>query len=185
MPRILNVTTPTADIGSLMLIPHSQALPFGTLLCDGSTLLISQYPKLFAKLGTLFGGDGTTNFQLPDYRGRAIMGAGLGAGLSTTRVHGQSLGAETAVAGVVPTHGHSVGVTGVGNHQHYYEYSEYSGGFNAATDQNAAAYYRVGLTTTGADGSHSHSITTQGDGSSAPHDNMQPSLPSRIVMAVI
>jgi len=46
--------------------------------CDGQKISISQNSALFALLGTMYGGDGRTYFQLPDLRGRAIMGIGYG-----------------------------------------------------------------------------------------------------------
>jgi hypothetical protein len=42
------------------------------LLCDGATLNITQFPDLFAAIGTTFGGDGVTTFQLPDYGNQAL-----------------------------------------------------------------------------------------------------------------
>lgn len=68
--------------------------PVGWQLCDGSLLQISQYSALFALLGTTFGGDGITNFAVPDLRGRAVVGTGQGAGLSNY-VQGQTGGAES------------------------------------------------------------------------------------------
>jgi microcystin-dependent protein len=50
--------------------------PEGWLLCDGSTVSRSQYPELFAAIGTIHGqGNGATTFHLPDYRGRFLRGA--------------------------------------------------------------------------------------------------------------
>lgn len=49
-------------------------VPRGWALCDGSVLNIQQNPALFAILGNRFGGDGRTNFQLPDLRNRVPMG---------------------------------------------------------------------------------------------------------------
>lgn len=54
--------------------------PAGTLECDGSTLLISAYADLFGVLGTRYGGNGTTNFKLPDLRGYFLRGWDHGAG---------------------------------------------------------------------------------------------------------
>jgi microcystin-dependent protein len=51
-------------------------------LCDGSKLSVSQYQVLFSLLGKAYGGDGVTNFALPDLRGRIIVGVGQGVGLS-------------------------------------------------------------------------------------------------------
>jgi len=60
--------------------------PSGWLLADGSLQSIATYPKLFAVLGVRFGGDGTTNFALPDTRARTLIGAG-----TTTDEYGTSL----------------------------------------------------------------------------------------------
>jgi microcystin-dependent protein len=49
--------------------------PYGYLVCDGSAISRSDYPSLFAALGTSHGqGDGSTTFNLPDYRGRFMRG---------------------------------------------------------------------------------------------------------------
>ena len=50
--------------------------PSGWALCDGRLLAISQNTTLFAVLGTTYGGDGVTNFALPDLRGRVPMHPG-------------------------------------------------------------------------------------------------------------
>jgi microcystin-dependent protein len=52
-------------IGCIMLFPYS-FVPMDWLLCDGSTLSISQYQLLYAVIGTRYGGDGISNFKLPD-----------------------------------------------------------------------------------------------------------------------
>ena len=67
--------------------------PVGWQLSDGSLLQIAQYSALFALLGTTFGGDGITNFAVPDLRGRVVVGTGQGTGLSNY-VQGQASGAE-------------------------------------------------------------------------------------------
>jgi len=57
------------------------ALPPGFLLCDGSEVLRTDFPDLFAVIGTTHGeGDGSTTFHLPDYRGRFARGVDAGAG---------------------------------------------------------------------------------------------------------
>jgi len=51
-------------------------IPRGWAPCNGSLLAINQNAALFSLIGTQFGGNGTTNFALPDLRGRVPMGAG-------------------------------------------------------------------------------------------------------------
>ena len=71
--------------------------PRGTLEADGRLLPISQNTALFSLLGTMYGGDGRTTFALPDLRGRVVVGAGQGPGLTERRL-GERGGVETDVA---------------------------------------------------------------------------------------
>jgi len=85
--------------------------PAGYQFCDGQTLSISQNAALFSILGTTYGGNGVTTFQLPDLRSRVPIHAGQGTGL-TNYVEGQSGGEEnvTLTEGQMPTHNHQVSV---------------------------------------------------------------------------
>jgi microcystin-dependent protein len=68
--------------------------PQGWAFCDGQILPISQNEVLFQLIGTTYGGDGQTTFELPDLRGRRPVHQGDGAGLSPY-VLGQSGGVES------------------------------------------------------------------------------------------
>lgn len=57
-------------LGQIITVGFNFAPP-GWALCEGQLLPIDQNPALFAILGTTFGGDGKTNFALPDLRGQA------------------------------------------------------------------------------------------------------------------
>lgn len=83
--------------------------PRGWALCNGALLAIAQNEALFSLLGTYYGGNGTTNFQLPDLRGRVPIHQGAGAGL-TPRTVGEIGGVETVtlVASQMPQHSHSM-----------------------------------------------------------------------------
>jgi microcystin-dependent protein len=85
--------------------------PRGYMLCQGQLLPISQYAALFSILGTTFGGNGTTNFALPDLQGRLPVGWGNGAGL-TPVVLGQKAGVDnvTILTSNMPAHNHLIGV---------------------------------------------------------------------------
>lgn len=82
--------------------------PLNWALCDGKLLLISQYPHLFAIIGTTYGGDGKKTFALPDLRGRAILGA-----QGDAWPLGKTGGKETALItpAMFPAHSHDVTVT--------------------------------------------------------------------------
>ena len=82
--------------------------PRFSALCNGQLLAISQNSALFALLGTQFGGNGQTTFQLPDLRSRSMVHWGQGAGLSNIQI-GQASGAEnvTISTAQMPAHNHA------------------------------------------------------------------------------
>jgi microcystin-dependent protein len=71
----------------------------GWLYCDGREVSRSTYANLFAAVGTVFGaGDGTTTFNIPDGRGRSMIGSGTGGGLTAFRdINNPYTGEETHV----------------------------------------------------------------------------------------
>ncbi|MBX3629104.1 MAG: phage tail protein [Nitrosomonas sp.] len=68
--------------------------PRGWALANGQLLPISSNTALFSILGTMYGGNGQTTFALPDTRGRSVIGAGQGPGLSDYQI-GEIGGAES------------------------------------------------------------------------------------------
>lgn len=67
--------------------------PNGWALCNGQIVSLAQNQALFALLGTYYGGNGQTNFGLPNLQGRMPIGQGSGLGLSS-RVIGEASGTE-------------------------------------------------------------------------------------------
>lgn len=67
-------------IGEVKLLGF-QFPPLGYSLCQGQTMSIAEYSALFALIGTTYGGNGTTTFNLPDLQGRVPIGQGQGPGL--------------------------------------------------------------------------------------------------------
>lgn len=165
--------------------------PSGWLLCDGRSVLRATYVDLFAKIGTVYGSADGTHFNLPDPRGRSLVGAGSGAGL-TARALGAAFGEENHVltVGEMPSHNHG-GATGTGtsgstapggstfaagSHSHSFIL-----GYNQAFDNThsgsgavvtgipgntgSANSNPVGTT---ADGSHAHSIAVDAHAHSVP-----------------
>jgi microcystin-dependent protein len=94
-------------LGSIEMWPGTFA-PQGWAFCDGSMLPISQYQNLFSLIGTTYGGNGTTEFALPDMRGRVPVGMGQGTGLPNF-VLGKSDGqaAHTLTQNELPVHNHA------------------------------------------------------------------------------
>jgi microcystin-dependent protein len=80
-------------VAEIRLFPANFA-PKGWALCNGQLIPISQNTALFSLLGTFYGGNGTSNFALPDFRGRIPMHSGLGTGLSPRSI-GEAGGAES------------------------------------------------------------------------------------------
>ncbi len=78
--------------------------PRGWFACEGQLLPISQYTALFSLIGTFYGGNGTSTFALPDFRGRAPIHQGNNFFI------GQSAGSETAtiLESNLPAHSHTL-----------------------------------------------------------------------------
>jgi microcystin-dependent protein len=95
-------------VGQILLVGFNFA-PVGWHFCDGTLLPIQQYAALFSLIGTYYGGNGTTNFALPDLRSRVPIGVGQGNGLSSYQM-GQAAGVEnvTLVASQMPLHNHLI-----------------------------------------------------------------------------
>lgn len=82
--------------------------PRGWAAAEGQLLPINQNQALFSLLGTQYGGNGTTNFALPDLRGRAVNHQGQGPGLSSYTM-GQTSGTTsfTLTTATIPAHTHA------------------------------------------------------------------------------
>lgn len=83
--------------------------PKGWALCDGQLLPINQNQALFSLLGTTYGGDGKSNFALPNLQGNAPMFWGQGPGLSLRDI-GETGGSETVtlLESEIPMHSHAL-----------------------------------------------------------------------------
>lgn len=98
-------------LGSLMLVPYNFA-PTGWAFCQGQLLPIARYTALFSLLGTQYGGDGKSNFALPNLPGCVVVGSGTLPGGNTYSM-GESGGSTTVtlLSQNVPSHAHSVAAT--------------------------------------------------------------------------
>jgi microcystin-dependent protein len=78
--------------------PFASQLPVGWLPCDGRHLKVNHYLPLYSVLGTRYGGDGSTDFALPDLRGRATAGADARRGQAV----GETSGLATPNPSLIP-----------------------------------------------------------------------------------
>jgi len=94
-------------VAEIRILPFNFA-PKGWAFCDGQLLPLSQNTALFSLLGTTYGGDGKSNFALPDMQGNAPMHPGQGPGLSLHDL-GETGGSETVtlLESEIPAHSHS------------------------------------------------------------------------------
>jgi Phage Tail Collar Domain len=94
--------------------------PDGYMICDGRALLRSEYPDLFAVIGTSYGAPDSTRFNIPDLRGEFLRGADNGAGVDTDTRQALKTGGNTSGVGskqgdLLKNHLHT---TYIGTHDH-------------------------------------------------------------------
>jgi microcystin-dependent protein len=162
-------------LGQLLLVPYNFA-PIDWNMCDGQVLPIAQDTALFSLLGTTFGGNGTTTFNLPDLRGRVPVHQGQGLGLSPY-VLGENLGVEsvTLVSSQLPAHSHSVNASANKGNK-----ASPIGSYPASDAAGVTAEYNSG-TPTGV--MNAGMIGSTGD--SQPHENRQPVLVLTWIIAMV
>jgi len=145
-------------LGQIMWVPYN-FVPRGWAECKGQYLSISQYPSLFSLMGTKFGGNGTTNFALPDMQNRTIIGASQNYPVGTAS--GES--SVTLNTGQLPTHTHNVNAVKLEGNTHLP-----TGNFHANTKAQDPEYSDANANTT----MSTQMIGITGEGQ--PHNNMQP-----------
>lgn len=101
-------------IGEIQAFPYTYP-PRGWMVCNGTVYPIQQFTALFALIGTAYGGNGTTNFAVPNFVGSVANSQGNGPGLMP-RVLGEQLGSDdvTLLVNQIPQHSHSLAL-GVAN----------------------------------------------------------------------
>jgi len=148
------------------------ALPFapnGWASCDGQLLSIQQNAALFSLLGTMYGGNGTTNFSLPDFRGRTLMHRS-----TTDSAYQQGSNWAGGTETVAFTNANSLLA-----HTHGLAAINSTGTTNAPASNwlaGAAATTTPGYTATKPAATVLSPSTVTSVGAAAPQDNTQPSL---------
>lgn len=159
------------------------AFPFAPrnwAVCDGSLLQIRANTALFSILGVQFGGDGQNTFALPDLRGRAVVNAGTGAGLSSYPV-GTKIGQEAVTLDPtqMPVHTHALGSIKVNPTDP--NVSSPSQAFLSNASKSQYGETPGANTTMAADSVQGTGTPT---GGSLPHNNMQPYLTLNYIIAL-
>lgn len=156
--------------------------PRGWAFCNGATLPISQNTALFSLIGTTYGGNGQSTFQLPNFAGRAGCQLGRGPGL-TTRMPGEPFGADSVALTMdkVPSHNHGVyafsqSAPGSGSHS-----PVDNGGLSfLATSTASKTYIEPPSNTQMAD-----NMVGMSSGNGSPHPNQQPYLGVNFCIALV
>lgn len=197
------LTLGIAQIPTGSLMPYAgAAAPSGWLLCAGQAVSRTTYSDLFAALSTTYGpGDGSTTFNLPDLRGRAIFGRDDMGGTAANRVTnavsgitgtllgavgGSQLSGGTAITQAqMPVHGHTGTTDAAGAHNHPIDMVVGTGGATSAImvagpSANEAPTSRA---TTQSAGTHTHTFTTNTNGGGAAHDHV--AMPPTVILNYI
>ena len=151
--------------------------PRSWAFCSGQVMSIAQNSALFSILGTTFGGDGRTSFQLPDMRGRVSVHAGHGPGLSDRRL-GQKGGEETVTLTTqqIPSHTHVATpnlTSTVGVIDDDGDTADAAG--NVLANSTSGNVYHTGAADSSLGGvTLGGSISVSHTGGGQHHDNMQP-----------
>lgn len=146
--------------------------PRGWAFCDGQLLSVSENDVLFSLLGTIYGGDGTTTFALPDLRGRVPVHAGQGPGLSQRNL-GDRFGVEavTLTGDQIPGHEHQPAGTGAAASSRFPEGNVWAEAPNAVYRQDTP------------DQAMAANLVEQAGGDQG-HNNMMPFLGVHFVIAL-
>lgn len=126
----------------------SASVPTGWLACDGAAVSRTTFAALFTAIGTTWGvGNGSTTFNVPDTRGRVLIGSGTGSGL-TARTLAATGGEEThqLTTAELASHSHTVNVANAATNA---SNNFVAGGINAPTSTAASS-------TTGSDTAHNN-----------------------------
>jgi microcystin-dependent protein len=157
-------------LGEIRLVSFNFA-PKGWALCNGQILAISQNAALFSILGTIYGGNGTSTFALPNFQGTVPVGWGQGSGLSTRNL-GETGGSNTVslTANQVPAHAHAAAAI-----------------TSAATTGNPsnALLAQGALANFGDSGGTAQFGNLASTGGSQPHENEQPYVGLNFIIALV
>lgn len=147
--------------------------------CAGQLMGIQQNSALFSLLGTYYGGDGTTTFALPDFRGRIPVSMGQGGGLSNYNI-GEQTGTESVTLNLnqMPMHNHMMLASSAAGNQ-----SNPIGNMPATLQPPLGAFW-VPPDKTAAPAVAMDANAISYVGGSLPHENRMPALAISFIIAL-
>jgi len=173
-------------LAEIWMLPYTFA-PRDWADCSGTVMPLQQNSALFALIGVIYGGNGQTNFALPDLRARAPLHVGGQSGQKSPLSYHQlgvagGTAAETLTIQTIPAHSHSVtaaaprpsGLTDTATNTTYL--ANWTGGSASIANFSGANAVSLNPATIGASGG-------QG-GAALPHENCQPFLALRFCICV-
>lgn len=167
-------------VAEIRIFPFNFA-PTGWALCNGQLLPLSQNTALFSLLGTMYGGNGQSNFALPNLQGSAPMFFGQGPGLSE-HFEGETGGSDTITLldTEMPSHTHLLQANTSNATSASANVNVYAKGlWSFAGDGGAVATYTVA-----APDVQLNPAAVQFTGGSQPHNNMMPYLTLNFAIAL-
>lgn len=166
-------------VGEIQLFAFSYA-PYQWAQCTGQTLPIQQNTALFSLLGTYYGGNGTTNYQLPNLVNRAVCNQGNGSGL-TPRTIGEPFGNATVTlnSSEMPTHSHALVAVSQPDATKRRGIPQSGDAFALPSDATVRAFKASPPNTNFAPG-----MITPGGGGGQPHNELQPLLAMNFSIAL-
>jgi microcystin-dependent protein len=164
-------------VAEIRIFPFNFA-PKGWAFCDGQILPLSQNTALFSLLGTTYGGDGKSNFALPNMQGNAPMHPGQGPGLSLHDL-GETGGSDTVslLESEIPVHSHALMCASGRQVQNQVTVPSPSTAISDAA--GATPYLATNQNLTNLNGN-----AVAPAGGSQPHNNMQPYLTLNFCIAL-
>lgn len=159
---------------------NGHSAPAGWALCNGAILPIANFSTLYSIIGNAYGGNGTTNFALPNLNGNVPVGTGQGPGLTKNYLSGTTAGVRTITltANDLPPHFHNFTIySGTGN-------------LDSAAGAVIAIAQSLDLNTvqfpfsTQAPNADLHPSTISSVGGNTPISNTQPSLTLTYIIAL-
>jgi microcystin-dependent protein len=167
-------------VAEIRIFPFNFA-PVGWAMCNGQLLPISQNTALFSLLGTTYGGDGRSNFALPNLQGSVPMHPGQGPGLSLHDL-GETSGSDTLtlLSTEMPAHGHFLNATTSAGTAPDPSGALYANGNWSSQGSSGAVQYYSGTVPN----AQLNANTIAPAGGSLPHNNLMPYLSLNFCIAL-